>query len=80
MVTLVKLKNIEKTYGETPVLSGINLSIDEGELVILLVPKGSGTTTLLNLIAGIDNANDGEIWVLGKNLSKLNDLELTNYR
>ena len=80
MAKLVKLKDIEKTYGETPVLNGINLSIDEGELVILLGPSGSGKTTLLNLIAGIDKANDGEIWVLGKDLSKMNDLELTNYR
>ena len=80
MTTLVELKNIEKSYGETPVLSKIDLSIDEGELVILLGPSGSGKTTLLNLIAGIDKANDGEIWVLGNDLSKMNDLELTNYR
>ena len=80
MTTLVELKNIEKSYGKTPVLSKIDLSIDEGELVILLGPSGSGKTTLLNLIAGIDKANDGEIWVLGNDLSKMNDLELTNYR
>jgi len=80
MTTLVELKNIEKSYGETPVLRKIDLSIDEGELVILLGPSGSGKTTLLNLIAGIDKANDGEIWVLGNDLSKMNDLELTNYR
>ena len=61
MTTLVELKNIEKSYGKTPVLSKIDLSIDEGELVILLGPSGSGKTTLLNLIAGIDKANDGEI-------------------
>ena len=80
MTNLVELKNIEKAYGETPVLSKIDLSIDEGELVILLGPSGSGKTTLLNLIAGIDKANNGEIRVLGNDLSKMNDLELTNYR
>ena len=41
---------------------------------------GSGKTTLLNLIAGIDTANSGEILVLGKDLSKMTDLELTEYR
>ena len=41
---------------------------------------GSGKTTLLNLIAGIDTANSGEILVLGKNLSEMTDLELTEYR
>ena len=41
---------------------------------------GAGKTTLLNLIAGIDTANSGEILVLGKNLSQMTDLELTEYR
>ena len=47
---------------------------------MLLGPSGSGKTTLLNLIAGIDTANSGEIVVLGKNLSTMTDLELTEYR
>ena len=52
----------------------------QGELIVLLGPSGSGKTTLLNLIAGIDTANSGEIVVLGKNLSTMTDLELTEYR
>ena len=80
MEKLVALSGVVKSYGDTSVLTGINLDIAKGELIVLLGPSGSGKTTLLNLIAGIDTANGGEILVLGKNLSEMTDLELTEYR
>ena len=80
MEKLVALSGVEKSYGNTSVLTGIDLDIAKGELIVLLGPSGSGKTTLLNLIAGIDTANSGEILVLGKNLSEMADLELTEYR
>ena len=80
MEKLVALSEVVKSYGNTSVLTGIDLDIAKGELIVLLGPSGSGKTTLLNLIAGIDTANNGEILVLGKNLSEMTDLELTEYR
>ena len=80
MEKLVALSGVVKSYGDTSVLTGIDLDIAKGELIVLLGPSGSGKTTLLNLIAGIDTANSGEILVLGKNLSEMADLELTEYR
>ena len=80
MEKLVALSGVVKSYGNTSVLTGIDLDIAKGELIVLLGPSGSGKTTLLNLIAGIDTANSGEILVLGKNLSEMTDLELTEYR
>ena len=80
MEKLVALSRVVKSYGTTSVLTGIDLDIAKGELIVLLGPSGSGKTTLLNLIAGIDTANSGEILVLGKNLSEMTDLELTEYR
>ena len=80
MEKLVALSGVVKSYGDTSVLTGIDLDIAKGELIVLLGPSGSGNTTLLNLIAGIDTANSGEILVLGKNLSEMTDLELTEYR
>jgi len=80
MASIVNLSEVHKAYDKTTVLKGINLTIEKGELVVLLGPSGSGKTTLLNLIAGIDKANSGQIQILGEELSKMNDLELTNYR
>ena len=80
MEKLVALSEVIKSYDTTSVLTGIDLDIAKGELIVLLGPSGSGKTTLLNLIAGIDTANSGEILVLGKNLSEMTDLELTEYR
>ena len=80
MEKLVALSGVVKSYGTTSVLTGIDLDIAKGELIVLLGPSGSGKTTLLNLIAGIDTANSGEILVPGKNLSEMTDLELTEYR
>ena len=80
MEKLVALTGVVKSYDTTSVLTGIDLDIAKGELIVLLGPSGSGKTTLLNLIAGIDTANSGEILVLGKNLSDMTDLELTEYR
>ena len=80
MTDIVQLSNIEKSYDETKVLTGVDLDIEEGDLIVLLGPSGSGKTTLLNIIAGIDSANNGVVIVAGNDLSKMNDLELTNYR
>jgi len=80
MEKLVSLSGVVKSYSDTKVLTGVNLDIKKGDLIVLLGPSGSGKTTLLNLIAGIDTANSGEIVVLGKDLSEMTDLELTAYR
>ena len=80
MEKLVSLSEVVKSYSDTKVLTGVNLDIEKGDLIVLLGPSGSGKTTLLNLIAGIDTANSGEIVVLGKDLSDMTDLELTDYR
>mgnify|MGYP006207577825 FL=1 len=80
MAKIVDLVNVKKSYGDTPVLTSINFSIEKGQLVVLLGPSGSGKTTLLNIIAGIDSADNGEVRISNNELTKMNDLELTEYR
>ena len=80
MAKIVNLVNVEKSYGNTPVLTNIDFSIEKGQLVVLLGPSGSGKTTLLNIIAGIDSADNGEVRISNHELTKMNDLELTEYR
>ena len=50
---MLSLKNVKKSYDKTPVLKGISLDIEDGEIVSILGPSGCGKTTLLNLILGI---------------------------
>jgi len=60
MATL-KINNINKNFGDTEVLKGINLDIKDGEFLVLLGPSGCGKSTLLNTIAGLEKSNSGEI-------------------
>ena len=81
---LVLLDGVGKTYtmGEVAVtaLANVNLSLPEGEFVVFLGPSGSGKTTLLNLIGGLDRPTRGRVVVAGQDLSRLDDVRLTEYR
>jgi len=81
---LVLLDGVGKTYtmGEVAVtaLADVNLSLPEGEFVVFLGPSGSGKTTLLNLIGGLDRPTRGRVVVAGQDLSRLDDVRLTEYR
>jgi len=62
------------------ILDAVDLSLGAGESLALLGRSGSGKSTLLNLISGIDRAAQGEIWVMGRNISTLGEPELTLFR
>ncbi|MBR1855873.1 MAG: ABC transporter ATP-binding protein [Oribacterium sp.] len=80
----LELSNIKKSYGQdssrVEVLKGIDLSINEGEFVVLLGPSGSGKSTLLNIIGGIDTADSGNIRIKGKDMAEMDEKTLTGYR
>ena len=67
MKSFIELKNVKKTYiiGEQKfnALDGIDLSINEGEFVVILGPSGAGKSTLLNLLGGMDKATSGSIMI-----------------
>ena len=58
--------NLHRTYGDTEVLKGVDLSLDRGEVKALLGPSGSGKSTILRLIALLEPADEGEILLNGK--------------
>lgn len=79
-----KVGGLTKVYamGEVRVeaLRGIDLEFYERELVVMLGPSGSGKSTLLNIMGGLDTATGGHVSYLGKELTKANEKELTEYR
>ncbi|MBE6157187.1 MAG: ABC transporter ATP-binding protein [Firmicutes bacterium] len=84
MKSFIELKSVKKTYivGEQRfnALDGIDLSINQGEFVVILGPSGAGKSTLLNLLGGMDKATSGDIYIGENNIAKYNDKELTRYR
>jgi multiple sugar transport system ATP-binding protein len=59
----VTLRNVSKVFGPVNVLSGIDLTIEDGEFVVLVGPSGCGKSTLLRTIAGLEEATGGEILI-----------------
>ena len=80
----VVCKNLRKSYGEgvgrVEALRGVNLTINPGELRLLMGPSGSGKTTLISIIAGILTQDVGECMVYNTNLNHLPDNDKTRFR
>ncbi|MGF7186664.1 putative ABC transport system ATP-binding protein [Desulfitispora alkaliphila] len=81
---LIVAKNLKKKYqmGEVNVyaLKGVDFTLYEGELVVVLGQSGSGKSTLVNIIGGMDQASEGELYFKGENLHEAKEAELTQYR
>lgn len=70
-MSLIRLVNLTKRFGEITALNRINLSIEDGEYVCVLGPTGAGKTTLLRTIAGLLEPDEGEIYIEGRLVNKL---------
>ncbi|HJJ04689.1 MAG TPA: ABC transporter ATP-binding protein [Clostridiaceae bacterium] len=84
MKNIVEIKNVSKIYKigekEFKALDNIDLSINQGEFVVILGPSGAGKSTLLNLIGGMDKPTEGSIKIDGEEISKYNESQLSEYR
>ena len=83
-MAIIQFVDVFKTYknGATSVtaLKGVNLSFDAGDFVTIMGPSGGGKTTLLNLLAGLDLPDRGQIYLQEQKISALSDHELTLLR
>ncbi len=83
-MALIEVRNISRIYtmGENKIqaLDNISFEVEKGMFAVVLGPSGAGKTTLLNLIGGMDQATSGELIVDGKDVTKFNRKELTDYR
>lgn len=68
---LIEIRNVYKSYGNTPILNDVSLSVNHGEFLTLLGPSGCGKTTLLRLISGFEYPTQGEIYINGQCVSQL---------
>ncbi len=81
---LYRVRGLTKVYGTGPAavsaLRGVDLEIEAGQLIVLLGSSGSGKSTILNILGGIDSATDGHVWFEGGELTGLDERALTEYR
>ena len=83
-MSIVQFENVTRIYKtgdhELKALDKVSFSLDEGEFVVILGPSGAGKSTLLNMLGGLDSPTDGTITVNGKDISKLSENELAEFR
>ena len=82
---ILEVNNLKKVYGkknevQTSALKDINFSVNKGEFIGIMGESGSGKSTLLNIIATLDKASSGQVFINGKNLSNIKDSEISKFR
>ena len=84
MDKIVELKNVSKVYkigeSEFKAIDNIDLSLNKGEMIVILGPSGACKSTLLNLIGGMDTPTSGKVIIDGENISTYNQNRLSEYR
>ena len=74
-MTGVTLDHVIKRYGETQVVHGVDLEIDDGEFCVFVGPSGCGKSTLLRMVAGLEETSDGHIHIGGRDVTKIDPAE-----
>lgn len=77
---MIEIKNIWKSFGELEVLKGVNLSVEQGEIVAIVGKSGAGKTTLLQLIGTLDRPTKGQVLIDGTDVFAMKDCELAAFR
>lgn len=77
MIQVIEFQNVSKVYqGDVKAIDDINMTVNDGEFVILLGPSGCGKTTLLRMVNVLESITEGDIRVQGKSSKELNPIEL----
>lgn len=77
---MISGRNIHKKYNELEILKGIDVDINEGEIVSIVGSSGAGKTTLLTILGTLDRPTTGELTIAGTNVYQLNDTKLAAFR
>ncbi|MBZ9742962.1 MULTISPECIES: ABC transporter ATP-binding protein [unclassified Mesorhizobium] len=68
-MSALSLRDLKKSFGGNAILNGVSLDVEAGEFIALVGPSGCGKSTLLRILAGLDHADSGEIFVGGRDMS-----------
>ena len=79
-MTVLEVKNIKKSFQDTPVLQDISFSLEQGQVLVIIGSSGSGKTTLLRCLNFLESPDEGEIWVSGKQLLSGGEEEIRKNR
>ena len=77
---MIEVKNIHKSFGSLEVLKGVNLQVQQGEIVAIIGKSGAGKTTLLQIIGTLDRPSQGQVLIDGTDVFALKDRELAAFR
>ena len=77
---MINGKNIKKAYGELNVLKGVDIHIEEAEVVSIVGKSGAGKSTLLHILGTLDNADSGELLINNTDVAQLNKKQLAAFR
>ena len=80
MTATLEARGLEHSFGATPALRGVDLSIDEGEVVAVMGPSGSGKSTLLHLLAGVFVPDLGTVTYRGREINSLDEADRAQLR
>ena len=76
----IRVENLVKSFGRTRVVDDVSFEIRPGELVALLGPSGGGKSTVLRMIAGLEAADSGQVWLDGERVDHLHARERARAR
>jgi lipoprotein-releasing system ATP-binding protein len=77
---ILKASNIFKSYGNLPILKGVDITVEKGEIVSIVGASGAGKSTLLHIIGTLDKADKGELFIDNTAIHKLTSKELSAFR
>ncbi len=77
---MIQVKNLIKRFGDRVVLDGLNLTIPEGKITVIMGGSGCGKSTFLKNLIGLLRPSEGEIWIEGRNVASLTEMEFDEVR
>lgn len=77
---ILRANNIVKSYNKLPILKGIDLCVDEGEIVSIIGASGAGKSTLLHILGTLDKPDNGSLFINDVNITSLNEKKLSAFR